>query len=149
MITITNYPQHIKIQYSTDRFALLDKTEVRKHIDVRDNIVYLLSGTEKEITLDYKQVSSPVVTSALDLTNHVATMVSDPQLAGVVEISTATHTYYGFPLPGTTTQHQARWMIMREDDSVAGTTILEYADGDLNYDNVMANYAALTYSFIL
>ena len=61
-----------------------------------------------------------------------------------IDQASATVTYIGQAAPGTATS-AASWRIQRM--SVSGTvTTLEYADGDLNFNNVWDNRAALTYS---
>lgn len=59
------------------------------------------------------------------------------------EVSTSL-TYVGWAVLGTATS-SPKWKIIRITKS--GTiTLTEYADGNMNYDNVWDNRAALTYS---
>ena len=61
-----------------------------------------------------------------------------------IDQASATVTYIGQAAPGTATS-AASWRIQRM--SVSGTvTTLEYADGDLSFNNVWDNRAALSYS---
>jgi hypothetical protein len=88
-------------------------------------------------------VSGPLTDTQLRAT---AVPVAD-QPALVVELidqASGTITYFGQAAPGTATS-AASWRIQRM--SVSGTvTTFQYADGNLNFDNVWDNRAALTYS---
>lgn len=39
----------------------------------------------------------------------------------------------------------AVWKVLRLDTSTSNQTIIKYADGNANYDNIAANRASLTY----
>lgn len=54
----------------------------------------------------------------------------------------ATHTYFGYALPGTA-ESGATWRISRLTNS-SGTLV--YADGNSNFDNVWSDRSSLTYS---
>jgi hypothetical protein len=88
-------------------------------------------------------VSGPLTNAQLRAT---AVPVAD-QPALVVELidqASGTITYFGQAAPGTATS-AASWRIQRM--SVSGTvTTFQYANGNLNFDNVWDNRAALTYS---
>lgn len=61
-----------------------------------------------------------------------------------IDQASATATYIGQAAPGTATS-AASWRIQRM--SVSGTvTTLEYADGDLSFNNIWDSRASLTYS---
>ena len=78
------------------------------------------------------------VASTLDVEQQPSLVVEK------IDQASATVTYIGQAAPGTATS-AASWRIQRM--SVSGTvTTLEYADGDLNFNNVWDNRAALTYS---
>lgn len=55
-----------------------------------------------------------------------------------------TVTYSGYAKLGTPLTSDG-WKIKRTK-TAAGTTITEYADGDMKYDNIWANHASLSYS---
>lgn len=78
------------------------------------------------------------VASTLDVEQQPSLVVEK------IDQASATVTYIGQAAPGTATS-AASWRIQRM--SVSGTvTTFEYADGDLNFNNVWDNRAALTYS---
>lgn len=74
------------------------------------------------------------------------------QGVGVVFEASDSISYYGFPKEGTTSESDATWRIMRiEKVTVEGggnKTVITWADGNMNYDNVFANAASLTYAFL-
>ena len=53
--------------------------------------------------------------------------------------------YIGKAAPGSA-EASAVWQAMKIDESVAGTTIVEWADGDAKFDNVATDLTTLTYS---
>lgn len=57
----------------------------------------------------------------------------------------STLTYVAIASPGTA-QSTAKWQCRLVDTSVSGTTVITWADGDAEFDNVATNLAALTYS---
>jgi hypothetical protein len=54
-------------------------------------------------------------------------------------------TYIAVASPGTA-QSSALWQVQKIDESVAGTTIITWADGNANYDNIATDLTALTYA---
>lgn len=54
-------------------------------------------------------------------------------------------TYIGKAAPGTA-QATAAWQAKKIDESVAGTTVITWANGDALFDNVATDLTALTYS---
>jgi len=64
------------------------------------------------------------------------------QYATKITVS-GTDTYIGFANPGTA-QSDAKWRAMRIDESSG--TVITYADGDANFDNVATDLTALSYS---
>lgn len=83
----------------------------------------------------------------VDLVSVAATLDVEQQPSLVVEKidqASASVTYIGQAAPGTATS-TAGWRIQRM--SVSGTvTTLEYADGDLNFNNIWDNRVSLSYS---
>lgn len=55
------------------------------------------------------------------------------------------YTYIGKAAPGTA-QSTAKWQCKKIDGSVAGTTVITWADGDVEFDNVATDLTALSYS---
>lgn len=55
------------------------------------------------------------------------------------------YTYIAIAPPGTA-QATAGWQAKRIDESVAGTTVFTWADGDANFDNTATDLTALSYS---
>jgi hypothetical protein len=55
------------------------------------------------------------------------------------------YTYIAVAQPGTL-QSAASWQVKRIDETVEGTTIITWADGDSLYNNVATNLTTLTYS---
>lgn len=55
------------------------------------------------------------------------------------------YTYIGKAVIGSS-QANAVWQCMRIDESVAGTTVITWADGDANYNNIATDLTALSYS---
>lgn len=64
-------------------------------------------------------------------------------LAQRIDSPSATVSYIGYAAPGTLTS-AAAWQIRKIDETTG--TIINYADGNANFDNVWDNRAALTYS---
>lgn len=54
-------------------------------------------------------------------------------------------TYIGIAKVGTT-QATAKWQCKKIDASVSNTTVITWADGDAEFDNVATDLTALTYS---
>jgi hypothetical protein len=54
-------------------------------------------------------------------------------------------TYIAQAAPGTA-ESTAKWQAYMVDSSVEGTTLITWADGDANFDNVATNLSGLTYS---
>ena len=66
----------------------------------------------------------------------------------IIDEASATVTYIGKAIPGSdTTQHksEAIWKI-KKIDSTSNPTLIVYADGNSDYDNIWDNRALLTYS---
>jgi len=64
----------------------------------------------------------------------------------VDNVTTAGVTYVGKALPGTGTA-AASWQIQKIDESGSPeTTVITFADGDANFDNVWDDRASLSYS---
>jgi hypothetical protein len=57
----------------------------------------------------------------------------------------STTTYICRAAPGSVTS-SAVWQVMRIDTSTTGATIILFADGNKNFDNVADNRASLSYS---
>lgn len=55
------------------------------------------------------------------------------------------YTYIAVAATGTD-QSAARWQVKKIDESVVGTTVITWADGNANFDNVATDLTALTYS---
>lgn len=55
------------------------------------------------------------------------------------------YTYIGKAKPGTA-QATAKWQCKKIDQSVAGTTVITWCDGDAEYNNTATDLTALTYS---
>ena len=70
--------------------------------------------------------------------------VVDPPFATKITVS-GSYTYIGIAAPGTA-QATAKWQCKRIDESVSGTTIITWADGSANFDQVATDLTALTYS---
>ena len=55
------------------------------------------------------------------------------------------YTYIAIAAPGTA-QDTAKWQVKRIYDDGAGTTVITWADGDANFDNVATDLTSLSYS---
>lgn len=55
------------------------------------------------------------------------------------------YTYIGVAAPGTA-QATAKWQCKKVDESIAGTTVITWADGNANFDNTSTDLTALSYS---
>jgi hypothetical protein len=73
----------------------------------------------------------------------VQRMVGD-SLAIKVTVS-GSITYVGLAAPGTS-QSSANWQCKKVDESVSGTTVITWADGNGGFDNVATDLTALSYS---
>ena len=69
--------------------------------------------------------------------------VVDPPFATKITVS-GSYTYVGIAAPGTA-QATAKWQCSRIDKSVSGTTIITWADGSANFDQVATDLTILTY----
>ena len=67
-----------------------------------------------------------------------------PALAMKVVV-VGTLTYLAIASPGTA-QTTAKWQARKIDTSVSGTTVVTWADGNAEFDNVATDLTALTYS---
>lgn len=65
-------------------------------------------------------------------------------LARKITVS-GSYTYIGIAAPGTA-QSTDKWQCCKIDESVAGTTVFTWADGNAEFDNVATDLTALTYS---
>lgn len=54
-------------------------------------------------------------------------------------------TYIGTAAPGTA-QSTAKWQCKKVDSSTEGTTLITWADGNCDYDNIVTSIETLTYS---
>lgn len=70
-------------------------------------------------------------------------MTADALAIKVTVVTTIT--YVGVAAPGTA-QATAKWQCKKIDESTAGTTIITWADGNANFDNVSTDLTALSYS---
>ena len=62
-----------------------------------------------------------------------------------VDVADATTTYVGNAAVGAS-QAAAVWRIFRLTSLVGGGLVIEYADGDANFENIWNNRTSLTYS---
>lgn len=62
------------------------------------------------------------------------------------KITTSGDYTYIATAPIGTAQATAGWQVKRIDSSVANTTVITWADGDAEFDNVATDLTALTYS---
>lgn len=112
-------------------------------IDATTPVDVAVTGT---VTVDDSTPLDVAVSGTVPV-SVAATLDVEQQPSLVVEKidqASATVTYIGQAAPGTATS-AASWRIQRM--SVSGTvTTLEYADGDLNFNNIWDNRASLTYS---
>ena len=60
-------------------------------------------------------------------------------------VESGNYTYVCIASPGTA-QATAKWQCKKIDESVAGTMIITWADGNTEFDNVATDPTALTYS---
>lgn len=100
--------------------------------------------TGNAVIVDYSDVTVPTVTSGQELLNHIrAFLKMDESLekADITEPSGGT-TYVGYCLPGKdlTNKDEAVWAIKKVTVTGATTTI-EWADGNMNFDNIWDNRA--------
>lgn len=68
-----------------------------------------------------------------------------PATATRLEVASSTITYVGKATAGTATS-TAIWQIQRLTSTAGGNLTIEYADGNILYDNVWDNRASLSYS---
>ena len=69
--------------------------------------------------------------------------MGDPAYATRIDEASATVTYIGNAATGTATS-AATWQVKKIDDSSG--TVITWADGNANFDNIFDNRAALSYS---
>jgi hypothetical protein len=91
-------------------------------------------------------VTSKVTESALP-TGAATSAKQDEIIANYAQKITESggYTYVAVALPGTL-QSAASWQVKRIDETTAGTTIITWADGNANFDNVATNLTTLSYS---
>lgn len=162
---IVNVPAPIvnTSQVSIDISPILDELDrqlnkIRTNSVSRPLAVRLTDGQEwikelKKQTAQTTQYLSDVSYSknATGQTINPATEESLSQLAGkfaiqIDDVTTTSVTYVGKASIGSVAA-SAVWQIMKIDESGTPiTTVITYADGDSNFDNVWSNRASLTYS---
>lgn len=98
------------------------------------------SGTTKASDVDVAEhgrvggVSTEQPFKFVDLPNYAFKVTEDGD-----------YTYIALAPPGTDQSAEA-WKAMRVDSSVEGDTVITYADGDTDFDNVATDLTALSYS---
>lgn len=75
--------------------------------------------------------------------NAVMQVTGDLAIRYVVDSVTATTFYLGKATPGTAT-NAASWQIMKVDESAG--TVITWADGNTDFDNIWDNRQSLTYN---
>ncbi len=60
-------------------------------------------------------------------------------------VESGDYTYVCIAAPGTT-ESTAKWQCKRIDESVSGTTVITWADGNSEFDNVATDPTGLSYS---
>lgn len=76
--------------------------------------------------------------------NRQVTEVSENRKYAVRIDEQGTTTYFGYALPGAAT-NRPEWQVFRMVESGADS-IITYADGNENFDNIWDNRASLSYS---
>lgn len=80
--------------------------------------------------------------AGFDGTSNPQRMIGQSMALKMVE--SGGYTYIGIAAPGTS-QSDAKWQCKRIDETTAGTTIITWADGNVNFDNTANNITSLTY----
>ena len=70
--------------------------------------------------------------------------LAESQPKPIVDVASASVTYRGYAPLGTGTD-EAKWKIER-DSKTGNVTTTQYADGNMDYDNVWDNRASLSYT---
>ena len=63
----------------------------------------------------------------------------------IIDDSSSTISYFCFANAGSSSA-SALWKVFRIDTSTSPLTVIKFADGNANYDNIAANRATLTYT---
>ncbi len=90
----------------------------------------------------FKDSTGRLVYVELDGSGNIPT--SKAEYAQKITVS-GSITYIGKAAPGTA-QATAAWQAKKIDESVAGTTVITWANGDALFNNVATDLTALTYS---
>ena len=126
--TITNAAVDITVSAFTDSIAIADAS----------------GNKATTTTVGAKQgLDVNIVDITLDKSNDSISTESFEQSTRIDDAN-ATTTYFGFAPVGSS-ESSASWKIKRLTTS-GSITKLEYADGNVNYDNNWSNRASLTYS---
>lgn len=126
--TITNAAVDISVSAFTDSVAIAD--------DSGNKVTTTTIGSKQALDVNIADIT-------IDKSNDSIATESVEQSTRVDEAS-STVTYFGFAAVGSS-ESSAVWKIKRL--SVSGSiTKLEYADGNINYDNQWSNRASLTYT---
>lgn len=83
------------------------------------------------------------ITHPLTVDSHGNLKIVDTPMAKKIT-AVGSITYIASATPGTA-QATAAWQVQKVDESVAGTTVITWADGNANFDNVATDLTALTY----
>lgn len=75
--------------------------------------------------------------------NQIISEFADNYAMKVTVVDTIT--YLAIATIGTP-QSEAKWQVKKIDTSVAGTTVINWADGNGNFDNVATDLTSLSYS---
>lgn len=89
-------------------------------------------------------VNADEITHPLTVDSHGNLKIVDTPMAKKIT-AVGSITYIASATPGTA-QAAAAWQVQKVDESIAGTTVITWADGNANFDNVATDLTALIYS---
>ncbi len=127
--TITNAAVEINVSAFTDSIKIGDASGVTATIADMGSGIKALDVNVRDLTIDKSNDS--IATESVEQSTRV-------------DEASSTVTYFGFAAVGSS-ESSSVWKIKRL--TVSGSiTKLEYADGNIDYDNQWSNRAALSYS---
>lgn len=124
-----------------------DTTGIEKRIDKSNKL--LKEIVEKPVGGggggggSWPAVNADEITHPLTVDSHGNLKIIDTPMAKKIT-AVGSITYIASATPGTA-QATAAWQVQKVDESIAGTTVITWADGNANFDNVATDLTALAY----
>jgi hypothetical protein len=114
------------------------------------NYIYIIMSDNKEEKINYTTVTDPVYSTVEELLNFIKAIKYTSDAAIMEQDDTPVdtiYTYVGYAQIGDTLTSTATWAIQKitEYEAAPSLMIMEWADGNKNFDNIWDNRASLYY----